>query len=243
MDYKILLFILIGSVLVQVLANSSNIVSKMKIIGINALLITIAYGMYNYQSIMESFEDTVTPSPTPDTVTLTEPIVTLTPTPVVVAQSQPISSMIPVPEVVAPEPTVKAEVLITQPITHAITPTQLMPLTQTTIIEPTNNLPSGRGIDIGAVMDAQDRNMKNENRAIEQEATSNFSSNDNNYLLVDKKFWMDTNPKRGICETGGCEIQPIDISGVGKFLRVDKYLSGEKIANPEFNEKASLMKN
>lgn len=42
------------------------------------------------------------------------------------------------------------------------------------------------------------------------------------YVLMDPKYWLDETPTRGICDTGTCMIQPVDISGSGKYLRVDK---------------------
>jgi hypothetical protein len=46
-------------------------------------------------------------------------------------------------------------------------------------------------------------------------------TNSNDYVLMDPKYWLDETPVRGICSTGGCLVQSIELSGTSQYLRVD----------------------
>ena len=42
------------------------------------------------------------------------------------------------------------------------------------------------------------------------------------FVLMDPKYWLDETPMRGICSSDTCLVQPVDISGTDKYLRVDQ---------------------
>ncbi len=81
---------------------------------------------------------------------------------------------------------------------------------------------------VKATVAKQDKDLKKEDTAILKQAAGDFTNDSQRYLITDSKYWTtETSPLRGICSIGMCDVQPVDISGSGRYLRIDKYLDYE----------------
>jgi hypothetical protein len=200
---RLSLFLLLSAFSIQMIQNPKNV----KMNAMNAVLITVIY-----------FLLTVTIGST-GKIEGMSPSVPTTTMPTTTAPSSPGTTTM--PTTTAPS----------SPGTTTMPATTSTPLPQVTF-SPLGTASTGAtpvkpkvtmNFDEKAVLDQEQLANDSENKAIKNEE---LRPEDQNYVFIHQKYWMDQDPNKAICDTG-CEIQPVEIGSVQQYLRIDRYMKND----------------
>jgi hypothetical protein len=198
MSVKVSLFLLLSAFSIQMIQNPKNV----KMNAMNAVLITVIYFLLTVTigstGKIESMSDA---TPTVPSVPVTTSMTTTAPS---------------------------SSTTTTMPVTTPLMPT---PLPQVTF-SPLGTASTGAtpvkpkvtmNFDEKAVLVQEQLAIVSENKAIKNEE---LRPEDQNYVFIHQKYWMDQDPNKAICDTG-CEIQPVEIGSVQQYLRIDRYMKND----------------